>query len=565
MKRFLQRMPEQVRVVLLTALYGGTGGLVAVAFMLSVNGTFQFLWSRVTAHGPFFFIISSFAVIMTTSLLSGLLLSHVCPQAAGSGIPQLKAAYWKEMGVVSFRAILVKFIGGVLAIGGGSSLGREGPTVFIAGGLASHLAGWLGIERKRRRPAAAAGSAAGLAAAFNTPLAAISFVLEELLGDLNSRLLGRVVLASVAGAFIVYALIGQQPSFTMPSVDSPAWNLYAVVPLVAALGALAGVVFQRGSLRLRLMARTWRQIPTWMRPAMGALATWLIGCTVYLAVGRLGVFGLGYDDLSHALSDGLGWKIAGLLAVAKLAASIASYGTGGCGGIFSPTLFIGAMCGFFAGDVAGHWVTLTTADRLILAATGMSACFGAVVRAPFTAILMIFEMTHQFGLVPALMLGTLISQAVARLAGPVNFYEAILEQDGHELHKIAPPRDLSGWRAIPVGALANRRPAALTSLAPDHLRDMLKQHPYRCFPVILPGVAPGVVTRDEIQRALIRGASPAVETAVLCRASQTLTEVEARLIESSAGLFLVQQHENGPVTGLFTLHDLLRAQASMLD
>lgn len=551
--------------MVLTILYGVTGGLVATFFMLSVNGLFQALWSRITAHGPFLFVLSSFVVVMTSAMLSGFLLAQVCPQAAGSGIPQLKIAYWKELGVVPFRDIVVKFVGGVLAIGGGSSVGREGPAVFIAGGLASSLARVLGVERRRRRHAAAAGAAAGLAASFNTPLAAISFVLEELLGDLNSRLLGSVALASVMGAFIVYALIGQQPSFVMPSVDSPTWDLYLVVPLAAALSAVAGVLFQHGALRLRQKTRSWKQIPLWLHPALGGLVTWIIGCTVYLLVGRLGVFGLGYEDLSRALTEGVGWKIAGLLMVAKLVASIASYGTGGCGGIFSPTLFIGAMCGFFVGDVAGHWIPLTGADRLILAATGMSACFGGVVRAPFTAILMIFEMTHQFGMVPALMLGTLVSQTIARLADRVNFYDAILEQDGHDLHKIIPPRDLSSWRNLPVGSLANTKPIAITSLQPDHVREVLKRHPYRSFPVILQNVVRGVVTRAELQHALVRGVEPVIENAVLCRANQTLAEIEPHLINSPAGLFLVTQRDQGPVTGLFTLHDLLRAQVALLD
>lgn len=565
MPTLINLIPERIRLVVLTILYGVAGGLIAVAFMFSVNATFQFLWTRITAHGPFFFIVASFVTVLGTSLLSGLLLAWVCPQAAGSGIPQLKAAYWKELGVISFRSVLVKFVGGVLAIGGGGSLGREGPTVFMAGGLASNLARGLGISRRSRRHATATGSAAGLAAAFNTPLAAISFVLEELLGDLNSRLLGSVALASVVGAFIVYALLGQQPSFTMPSVDSPSWDLYLAVPLAAGLGSLAGIFFQRGSLRLRKEMQNRRTLPAWLQPALGGLVTWFIGSVVYLAVGRLGVFGLGYEDLSRALSEGLGWKIAGLLAVAKLAASIASYGTGGCGGIFSPTLFIGAMCGFLAGDVAGYWIPLTTADRLILAATGMSACFGAVVRAPFTAILMIFEMTHQFGMVPALMLGTLISQLMARLAGPVNFYEAVLAQDGHELHKVAPPHDFSGWRNLPVGSLANHKPAIVTDISPEALRATLQRHPYRSFPIIQPGQPPGVVSRDEIQRALRLGHEPARETAVICRANQTLAQVEPQLIESPSGLFLVTAPRGGPIIAVFTLHDLLRAQAALRD
>jgi len=565
MRRILEKMPERVRLPLMSAIYGVAGGLAAVAFMLTVNKLFGLVWHRLSTLEPLAFVLSSFCVVALSSIASGLLMTKIRPDAAGSGIPQLKAAYWKDLGAVSFRAVLVKFIGGVLALAGGASLGREGPTVFMAGGLSSNLAGWLGVPYRRRRHAAASGAAAGLAAAFNTPLAAISFVLEEILGDLNSRLLGSVVLASVCGAFVVYALVGSQPSFAMPCVDAPSWNMYLVVPAAALLGSLAGVVFQRGALDLRLKMRQMTALPAWLRPFSGGLVTWAIGCTVYLTCHRLGVFGLGYDDLSDALLHGIGWKVAATLAVAKILATVASYGTGGCGGIFSPTLFIGAMCGFFTAGVAKHWLPLTGADELVLAATGMSACFGAVVRAPFTAILMIFEMTHQFGLVPALMLGTLISQAVARLAGHSNFYDEVLLQDGHEIHKIAPPQDLTGWHNLPVSVLANKKPVAITSLAPAALKAALAKHPYRCFPVVIDGALRGVATRDVIGHALSLGSKPELAAPVVFLANQTLQEVEPQMIESTAGLFLVAQAEGDPPTGVFTLHDLMRAQAALLE
>ena len=161
--------------------------------------------------------------------------------------------------------------------------------------------------------------------------------------------------------------------------------------------------------------------------------------------------------------------------------------------------------------------------------------------------------------------GYLGRQTIARLADRVNFYDAILEQDGHDLHKIIPPRDLSSWRNLPVGSLANTKPIAITSLQPDHVREVLKRHPYRSFPVILQNVVRGVVTRAELQHALVRGVEPVIENAVLCRANQTLAEIEPHLINSPAGLFLVTQRDQGPVTGLFTLHDLLRAQVALLD
>jgi CIC family chloride channel protein len=324
-------------------------------------------------------------------------------------------------------------------------------------------------------------------------------------------------------------------------------------------------LFQRACLGVRQRARDFTGIPVWLRPFCGALAVWVIGSGVFIATRHLGVFGLGYEDLSAAFRDGIGWKIAGVLVVAKLIATIASYGSGGCGGIFSPTLFIGAMCGFCTAGIAARWLPLQAADHLVLAAVGMCCCFGAVVRAPVTGILMIFEMTHQFGMVPALMLGTLVGQSVARLAGPHNFYNALLAQDNHEIHKIAPPGNLAAWRAMPVRAFVNQKPVAITDMDPAHLRSILRKYSFRGFPVMIGGDLKGVVTRAEAERAIARGSPPVLEPPVIFHASQTLEEIDQRLLQSSAGLFFVTATEGGPVMGVFTLHDLLRAQAAVLD
>jgi CIC family chloride channel protein len=564
LRPWMDRISRQSRLPALSLAYGVLGGLLAVAFMAAVHELFALVWGRLSALSTAGFLAGSFVAVAASSLLAGVLMTTVfnCP---GSGIPDLKASYWRQFGEIPFRAVIGKFLVGVLSIAGGASLGREGPSVLLAGGGASNLARLLGVDRRKRRHATATGAAAGLAAAFNTPLAAVSFVLEELLGDLSSRMVGSVVLGSVSGAFVVYWLVGRQPSFAMPSVGEVSWNVYAVVPFVAASAALAGVAFQRAALGLRLRMREMHRIPPWLRPFTGGMVVWAIGCAVFLWCGRLGVFGLGYDDLSDALLHGIGWKIAGALAIAKLLATVSSYGTGACGGIFSPTLFIGAMCGFCCAGLAGTQVHLTPNDRLVLAATGMGACFGAVTRAPITSILIIFEMTHQFAMVPALMLGTLVSQAIARLSRRRNFYDEILLQDGHEIHRIAPPRDLAGWRAMPVGALAGTKPVAITDYAPEQMRRVLDRHPYRAFPVILGGELRGVTTRTEVENAIAGGRAPGMERPVVCLATESLAEVDSRLIESDAGLYLVAEHDGATPTGVFTLHDILRAQAAVLE
>ncbi len=221
------------------------------------------------------------------------MLNSFCREASGSGIPQLKLAFWKDFGVVPWRVVWVKFVAGVLSIGGGCSLGREGPSVQLAGGLASNMAGAMGEAKQGRRLAAAAGAGAGLAAAFNTPLAAVTFVLEEIIGDLNSRLLGGVLLASVIGAFVVHGLVGKQPAFSLSGVESPTWLVYVLTPLIAAVGALVGVVFQKWTLALRARRQKFKRLPAWIRPSLGGVVTWALGASLVRGHGPSRCFWLG--------------------------------------------------------------------------------------------------------------------------------------------------------------------------------------------------------------------------------------------------------------------------------
>jgi H+/Cl- antiporter ClcA len=179
--RFTEKLPSRSRPVVLTCVYGLGAGLAAVAFQVGMNTLYRLGIVRLSQASTVIFLLGSLVVIVTTSLAVGFLLTRFASEASGSGIPQLKAAFWKDFGVVPWRVVWVKYVAGVLSIGGGCSLGREGPSVQLAGGVASNLAGVLGEAKQKRRAAAAAGAAAGLAAAFNTPLAAVTFVLEEIL------------------------------------------------------------------------------------------------------------------------------------------------------------------------------------------------------------------------------------------------------------------------------------------------------------------------------------------------------------------------------------------------
>jgi CIC family chloride channel protein len=510
---------------------------------------------------------ASLLLIVGTSLASGILLTCFAPDASGSGIPQVKLAFWKDFGFIPWRIFWVKFIAGVLAIGGGASLGREGPTVQLSAAAASKFSSFLGVAKTGRRRPAAAGAAAGLAAAFNTPLAAIAFVLEEILGDLNSVLLGSVVVAAVLGAFTVHAILGSHPAFELPAVESSTWHGRALVPLVAILAALFGVCFQVCALGLRNLFQTSRlgKIPAWMRPALGAFCTWIIGTGVFLGTGHLGIFSVGYGDLTDCLQGRLLGYIPLILLLGKFTGTVFSYGSGGCGGIFAPSLFLGAMTGGAvqaAARTAG--LPLSGEDGLLLEVVGMSASLGAIVRAPFTSILIVFEMTREFSIVPALLVSGIVSQAISRFVLPHGFYEQILADDGHLLRTVMPPRDFREWQNYPVSAIANFAPVVLRSTGETELRAAFAEHPFARFIHQADNEPPGLVVRSEALAAFASAQPVPVRSMASCLRTDPTQEVQNKLVESAHGIIAILDRDHGTVVGLLTLHDILRAQQNLV-
>jgi len=275
------------------------------------------------------------------------------------------------------------------------------------------------------------------------------------------------------------------------------------------------------------------------------------------------VFSLGYDDLSSALAGDIGWQLAGVLLLTKFIATFSCYGLGGCGGIFSPNLFFGGMIGILIAGLFNLEFAVSRGDMLTLAVVGMSACLGAVVWAPVTGILIVFEMTREFSLVPALMLGALVSQTLARRMNAHNFYDALLHQDGHRIEHVRPPRDLQSWEQFPVSAIANFHPVIISALAENELRKMLAAHPYRQFPVVCEGKLQGVLTREEAEKSLAEKQVPKLLPATACLREHTIGKLQQLLIASDNEFVVVLDQPAGHVVGLVTLHDLLRAQTMM--
>lgn len=558
------KLPARGRMLVLTCLCGLVGGLVAVGFHHAISWLHHLLWARWEGATLEEFVLASFLILLSVGLISGFLLAVWAPEAAGSGIPQLKLAYWRDMGAMPIRGILVKFLAGTISLGGGLSLGREGPTVQMAGGLASWAAARLGVVNFQRRTAAACGAAAGLAAAFNTPIAAVTFVLEEIIEDLNSRAIGRILLASVVALSVLYFFSENEPVFHIPAVTGFNWVAYLLAIPVGGLAALTGAAFQGATLGWRKQIRGKAPLPPWLRPLAGAMITWVAGCVAFGMTGRMGVLGSGYADLGLGLAGNLAVGTVVVLLVAKFVATTASYAWGGCGGIFAPTLFLGAMTGCLAAELLSLGIDLPPENITVLSVVGMSACLGAVVRAPVTSILIVFEMTHDFALVPPLMLGTIVSQGVSRLLCHENFYAQVLKDDGIELEKHMDVRDFAGWKSRRVAAYATYQVCAVREWDRTVLRQLLEKHAFAVFPVLrADGTLEGVVSRLALQHFVEGGANPPrVLKASTKTPDTTLGEVKTLLVEAPLNVIVLTDETGRAVVGIFTLHDLLRSQVS---
>lgn len=413
-----------------TAVIGLAAGLAAVAFHHAM------LWLAdgmvlLPAKWPVWQFVPFVIVGMTgAAFATGLMMKRWAPDAPGSGIPQVKAAYHGGRLDFSWRLILVKFFGGALSIGTGSSLGREGPTIHIGAAIASKVANLLREDPAAKANAVCAGSAAGLAAAFSSPLAGVTLVLEEIAGGKNqNKFAGRALLAAALASSVVYALTDGAASLPIGPDLPMNWRVLWLSPVVAVVAGGAGLVFQRVTLSLRARSKK-SPLPGPAKLALGTAAAGLIAVAAFLLTGRLGVFGLGEEDMLSALNNRITWQVAAVLLVAKIAATSLCYGPGGCGGIFAPIIFFGAMAGVFVHGLLAPVLHLTAADQTLLALVGMTACLGAVVRAPITSILIVIEMTWQIHVLPALMVAAVISVFLNRTFFAGNFYDEALRQDG---------------------------------------------------------------------------------------------------------------------------------------
>lgn len=469
-----------------TGLHLGIGALVGgiiVTFILVTE------WlAEVVIHGGTLGAVR-FAAPVLGALAAGFLMHRWFEAARGSGIPQTKAALVAKDGRIPFRVPFGKYLCGVLTLGSGIPLGREGPSAQIGAGVASSVGEALGLDAERRRELVPVGTAAAIAAAFNTPIAAILFSLEEIVGNLHARVLGSVVLSAVASWLVLRLSLGDEPLFSVPAYElgHPAELLiYAVLGL---LGGLMSVGFVRALLWLRAAFRRLPAASRWFQPALGGLA--VAAAWVLLP----GFFEVGYGPVGRALAGELPMGTMAVLLALHLVLVVVAYGSGNAGGIFGPSIFLGAMLGGVVGSLAGQWFDFASGPGPY-ALVGMGAAFAGILRVPMASVFMIFEITQSYAVIVPMMIANLTSFFVSRRLQRVSVYEALAAQDGIRLPST------EDMEAHPLVRAAMRPPREL--LPPDlTVEDAIERVALsgkRAWPVAEGNRISGLITLAELER-----------------------------------------------------------------
>ena len=561
---------EPQRVFALTVFLGGLCGLIAVGFHQSIQYAFNHLFARIDPAQDEHWKAYTWMLVVPTAggALAGVLLQKVVPAARGSGIPLVKKAYALDTSAVRLRDGFGKFVVCVLQLGSGASLGREGPTVQICAGAAAGVGRWFALSPANLRRLIPVGAAAGVAAAFNAPIAAVTFTIEEVVGTLDQTVLSGVVAAAALAAVVEHSILGSHPVLSAPATGTLADA--TSVPLYVVLGVLAAgvsVLFSESLLRLRALLRGFRWLPEWLSPALGGLATGGLAVIAFVALGETGIAGGGYGTLARALHGELPLKALAVLCLLKLLATVCSYSSGGAGGIFAPVLFVGAMLGGVVGSLDAwllHHDPVTSMTSFAL--VGMGAVFAGVIRAPMTSVLIVFEMTGSYGLVLPLMIANSMAYVLARRVRPIPIYEALLAQDGIELPSGVSLR--GSLQTLVVSDAMTREPVCLyADTTVGQATGKCAQYTHATYPVIdrERGTFLGLLSEARIQRTVAENGfeQPLSEIArrkEYALPDEPLLRVVARMNRLGVRQLPVLERHGAKLLGIIATSDVLRAQ-----
>ncbi|TVP65799.1 MAG: CBS domain-containing protein [Leptolyngbya sp. LCM1.Bin17] len=567
LRKRLEPFLSRKRVAIAEAcIIGLVSGLAAVLLKQGVE--WLALW-RTSSDLPLWLVLP--ALGLGGGWLSGWLVERLAPEASGSGIPQVKAVLGFAPVPLNLRVALVKLLSTLLALGSGLSLGRQGPTVQIGAGLAAQLSRWVPTSPEYRRQLISAGAAAGLAAGFNAPIAGVLFVVEELLQDFSGLTLGSAILASFIGA-VVSRLLGGQGLNLPLDARSISLSLYDL-PFFIVLGLLAGVLgalFRRGIFGSLRFFRQFKRLGLPGRIGLAGLVTGVVG--VFVPVAATDNTGL----QEFLVTGSAGWQLIAIAFVTKFLLTLLAYGSGAAGGIFAPSLVLGAALGGLVSVLAqaaysgfGAWLPPDQlASTTTYALTGMGAFFSAVTGVPITAIVIVFEMTANFNLVLPLMIGSGIAYLIADRTNDGSIYNRLLAMQGIHIEPVGQANN--PWAHLKASDLMQGRVETLSSqmTLPEVVQAFSRSH-HRGFPVLAEGRLVGIVTQSDLGEATAQGLDQYLTLADIMTPNPVSVTPEATLPRV---LHLLNQLKisrlpvtDGPkLVGIITRADIIRAESDQV-
>ncbi|MFD1660669.1 chloride channel protein [Streptomyces caeni] len=505
--------------------------------------------------GPYFVLLAP----VLGGLLYGPLVNRFAKEARGHGVPEVMLAVAQRGGRISPKVALVKTLASALTIGSGGSVGREGPIVQIGSALGSTLGRVTKVTEGRMRLLVACGAAAGIAATFNAPLAGVFFAMELILGTFSAEAFGATVLASVTASVIGRAAFGDAVFLRLPDFHVDHLAQYGLFALLGIVAAAVGVGFSRFLYLIEDACDwIWRG-PEWLRPAVGGVALGL----VLLALPEM--YGVGYPVLQKATHGGYAVGFLLLLLVGKMLATSLTIGIGGSGGVFAPSLFIGAMLGSVYGAGVHNLLPQSAGAVGAYALIGMGAVFAGAARAPITAVVILFELTGEYSIILPLMLAIVLATATSRLLTHDTIYTLKLRRRGIDLEGPASGAQIGSQR---VGTVMEPLPSPLpasTTLA--DAADLLSLSGHGALPVIDDaGAYVGIVTAQAVAEALAEQpeAAPTLvgqlaEPPASVAADQPLSQALRTLISAAGTGVPVLDSAHGTPVGWLSHQSALRA------
>jgi chloride channel protein, CIC family len=420
--------------LVLSIFIGVLSGLLVVCFRVAIN------WIQLLTLGsaPHPGQLRLLFVPMGIGLLVAALVQLVFPGARGSGINQTKAALYIYNGYISFRTVMGKFLTSALSIGGGFSLGPEDPSLQIGAGVASMVSRRLNLSRERLRMFAPIGAAAGLAAAFNAPISAILFVVEEVIGRWSAAVLGSIVLSAISSVVVARWFWGAEPMFRIPSITLKGPQELLAYAVLGIAGGIASILFSKA---LAYSRPRLRNLPNWTRFIQSPIAGLMVGAIAYFGAPQ--VMGPGYNTIDQAMHGGFTWKFLLALALLKIFATTISFSSGTPGGMFAPTLFVGAMLGASIGTFEKIFFPNFPISVGSYALVGMGVLFAAFLRVPLTSVFMVLEVSGNYSIVLPVILANTLAYLLSRSIQPYPIFETFTHQDGLDLPSMEEQREES--------------------------------------------------------------------------------------------------------------------------